>query len=256
MDDQRWGAGVTVVGFDGDDTLWHSEDAFAQAQEQLADLLAPHAPGEQVTARLHQVERRNLELFGYGVKGFTLSMIETAIELSDGRVPVSDIQRLLDVGRTMLARPVELLPGVADVVPRLAERYRLTLVTKGDLLNQESKIARSGLAELFASVHIVSEKDVGTYRRVTMQLGVAPEQFLMVGNSERSDVAPVVDLGGWAVHVPYRFTAVHELPDPARQVSSRQRTIADLHELAQLLGLGGPRAASAAGRELLTDSDA
>ncbi len=254
MNDERWADGVTVVGLDGDDTLWHSEDAFAEAQEQLAELLAGHAPGERVTARLHEVELRNLELFGYGVKGFTLSMIETAIELSGGRVPVADIQRLLDVGRAMLARPVELLPSVADVVPRLAERFRLTLVTKGDLINQESKIARSGLAELFAGVHIVSEKDVATYRRITAELRVRPEQFLMVGNSERSDVTPVLDLGGWAVHVPYRFTAVHELGDPARAPSPRQRTIARLDELAGLLGLGAP--VSAGGRELAPDGDA
>ncbi len=253
MDEERWAADVTVVGLDGDDTLWHSEDAFAEAQEQLAELLAAHAPGHEVMARLHEVERRNLELFGYGVKGFTLSMIETAIELSGGRVPVADVQRLLDVGRAMLARPVELLPGVADVVPRLAQRFRLTLVTKGDLLNQESKVARSGLSELFASVHIVSEKDVATYRRVTAQLRVRPEQFLMVGNSERSDVAPVLDLGGWAVHVPYRFTATHELGDPTRAPSPRQRTVARLDELTGLLRLG---AGVSATRELASESDA
>jgi putative hydrolase of the HAD superfamily len=253
MHDGRWADGVTAIGLDGDDTLWHSEDSFAHAQEQLAGLLAGHAPGEAVMARLHEVELRNLELFGYGVKGFTLSMIETAIELSGGAVPVSDIQRLLDVGRAMLARPVELLPGVADVVPRLAERFRLTLVTKGDLMNQESKIARSGLAELFTGVHIVSEKDVATYRRVTDELGVRPEQFLMVGNSERSDVAPVLDLGGWAVHIPYRFTAAHEVGDPGRTPSERQRTIARIDELADLLGLA---AGSAAGREQLAESDA
>lgn len=240
MHSGRWAAGVTVVGLDGDDTLWHSEDSFAEAQEQLAQLLAAHASGAQVMARLQEIELRNLGLFGYGVKGFTLSMIETAIELSGGSVPVSDIQRLLDVGRAMLARPVELLPGVANVVPRLADRFRLVLVTKGDLLNQESKIARSGLAGLFAGVHIVTEKDEATYRRVTAQLQVPPRQFLMVGNSERSDVAPVLDIGGWAVHIPYRFTAAHEVGDPDRHPSPRQRTLTGMTELPDLLGLAEP----------------
>ena len=206
----RWAAGVTVVGFDGDDTLWHSEDAFARAQERLVDLLAAHATGEDVLARLQVVERRNLELFGYGIKGFTLSMIETAIEVSDGSVPVADIERILATGRDMLARPVELLPGVAETLPLVAGRYRIVLVTKGDLLNQESKIARSGLGDSFESINILTEKSVDSYSRVLRRLDVAPEQFLMVGNSEASDAEPVLTLGGWAALVRYPLTSLHE----------------------------------------------
>ena len=139
MNGDRFAAEVTVIGFDGDDTLWHSEDAFARAQERLVDLLAAHATGAEVLARLQEIERRNRELFGYGVKGFTLCMIETAIEVSNGKVPVTDIELLLETGREMLARPVDLLPGVAETLRLLADGYRLALITKGDLLNQETQ---------------------------------------------------------------------------------------------------------------------
>ena len=183
MNGERFAAEVTVIGFDGDDTLWHSEDAFARAQERLVDLLAAHATDAEVLARLQEIERRNLELLGYGIKGFTLCMIETAIEVSNGKVPVTDIELLLETGREMLARPVELLPGVAETLPLLANGYRLALVTKGDLLNQESKIARSGLADLFETISILSEKTPDSYLQILRRLEIDPEQFMMVGNS-------------------------------------------------------------------------
>ena len=242
----RWAAGVTVVGFDGDDTLWHSEDAFARAQERLVDLLAAHATGEDVLARLQVVERRNLELFGYGIKGFTLSMIETAIEVSDGSLPVADIERILATGRDMLARPVELLAGVAETLPLVAGRYRIVLVTKGDLLNQESKIARSGLGDSFESINILTEKSVDSYSRVLRRLDVAPEQFLMVGNSEASDAEPVLTLGGWAALVRYPLTSLHELGRTADRSSGRLSTLGCIDELPALLGIAGNASSSAA----------
>jgi putative hydrolase of the HAD superfamily len=233
----EWADDVTVVGFDGDDTLWHSEDAFAHAQERLAELLSAHASDEEVLSRLHEIERRNLELFGYGVKGFTLSMIETAIEVSGGTVPVADIESLLATGRQMLARPVDLLPGVAETVRLVASAYRIVLVTKGDLLNQESKIARSGLADLFESVAILSEKDVDSYLRIFRQLQLEPRQFLMVGNSEVSDVQPVLSLGAWAALVPYPLTSMHERGLSIDRATPRLRTLERIDELPGLLRL-------------------
>ena len=244
MNEELFAPGVAVIGFDGDDTLWHSEDEFARAQERLVDLLAADGAGADVLARLQQIETRNRELYGYGIKGFTLSMIETAIEVSKGKVPVSDIERLLVTGREMLARPVELLPGVAEALPRLAEGYRLELVTKGDLLNQETKIARSGLASLFETVTILSEKTPDSYLRLFRRLEIEPEQFVMVGNSEVSDVWPVIAARGWAVLVPYPLTSIHETGFTRHQSSPRLRTVATFAELPALFRLGGPRPAT------------
>jgi putative hydrolase of the HAD superfamily len=193
---------IEVVGLDGDDTLWHSESIFHLTQARIAELLAPHVDEATLHDRLLETEARNLALFGYGVKAFTLSTIETAIEITEGRVTAAEIQAVLDLGKALLAHPVELLAGVADAIEQLADR-RLVLVTKGDLFHQESKVAGSGLGDHFELIEIVAEKDPETYLRVLDRLGIVPEQFLMVGNSLRSDVEPVVQLGGFAAHVPY-----------------------------------------------------
>jgi putative hydrolase of the HAD superfamily len=211
---------IEVIGLDGDDTLWHSEQLFVDTQARFNALLAPHVDLDvaALDARLVEVERRNVDTFGYGVKAFTLSLIETAIEVTDGAVPASAIQSILDLGKVLLDHPVQLLDGVLDVVDELSDSYRLLLVTKGDLLHQESKVARSGLAELLWGVEIVSEKDEATYRRVLLRNGVDPATFVMVGNSVRSDVLPVLEIGGRAVHVPYHVTWAleHAKPDPDR----------------------------------------
>ncbi|HEX9259290.1 MAG TPA: HAD family hydrolase [Acidimicrobiales bacterium] len=199
--------GIEVVGVDGDDTLWHNEGYFALSEEMFCSLLAPYVDGGvDLDAALVENERRNLELFGYGIKGFMLSMVETAIEVTEGRVPAVVIQALLDRGKEMLRHPVELLDGVAETIEALHGRYTLVLVTKGDLMHQEQKVARSGLAERFDFVEIVSEKDEATYERILRDVGVAPAQFVMVGNSVRSDILPVLAIGGRAVHVPYHLT--------------------------------------------------
>ncbi|MGD0875631.1 MAG: HAD family hydrolase [Acidimicrobiales bacterium] len=240
MNDDPFAADVTVIGFDGDDTLWHSEDKFASAQEWLVDLLAAYATDADALARLQQIETRNRELYGYGIKGFTLCMIETAIEVSKGDVAVSDVERLLATGREMLARPVELLAGVAETLPLLADSYRLALVTKGDLVNQESKIARSGLASLFETVTILSEKTSDSYLELFRRLKIEPEQFVMVGNSEASDVWPVIAAQGWAVLVPYPLTSMHETGFSRDLSSPRLRTVACIDELPALVsGAGG-----------------
>jgi len=202
---------IEVIGIDGDDTLWHSEGEFSVSEEMFRTLLAPHVVSTvDLDGRLIERERANLQLFGFGVKGFVLSMIETAIEVTEGRVPTSVIQTLIDRGKEMLIHPVELLDGVAETVAALSERYRLILVTKGDLMHQEQKVARSGLGELFDAIEIVSDKDDITYRRLLARLGIAPEHFVMVGNSVRSDVLPVLAIGARAVHVPYRLLWAHE----------------------------------------------
>ena len=201
-----------TIGFDGDDTLWHNESIFSMTQERFRAILGG-IDADEIDRRLLETERRNLGLFGYGIKGFVLSMIETAIEVTDGRVEARDIQTLIEAGKSMLAHPVDLLDGVAETVEYLSHSHRLVLVTKGDLFDQESKIARSGLAELFDRIEIVSEKDPETYRRILARHGIAPDRFLMVGNSVRSDVLPVLEIGGRAVHVPYHITWAHELAD-------------------------------------------
>jgi putative hydrolase of the HAD superfamily len=208
-----------VIAFDADDTLWHNESYFAATEERFQALVAPFVEEDaldQLGARLHSTEVRNLRLFGYGVKGFTLSMIETAIEVTDGAIPASAIQTLIDLGRDILDHPVELIDGVVEVIDDLGADHRLIVVTKGDLLHQESKVASSGIADLFAGVEIVSEKDVPTYRRIIERWSpAAPGRFVMVGNSVRSDVLPVLELGASAVHIPYELTWAHEHVDDA-----------------------------------------
>lgn len=197
---------IEMVGLDADDTLWHSEGHYQQAQERYAQLLEPWIGADEVPAVLLETERRNLAHFGYGAKGFTLSMIETAIEVSDGEVDGRRIRAIIEFGRELLNHPVELLDGVREALEALGDDFRLALVTKGDLFHQESKIAASGLAELFERVEIVSEKDPETYARVLGAAGISAAEFCMVGNSVRSDIAPVLELGGAGVHVPYAVT--------------------------------------------------
>jgi putative hydrolase of the HAD superfamily len=197
---------IDVVGIDGDDTLWHSEGHFHVTEQRFRDVVAPWVDGDAASAALLDAERRNLDLFGYGVKGFTLSMIETALALSDHRIDGKSIEQLISFGKELLAHPVELLDGVADTLDALARRYRLVLVTKGDLFHQESKVAASGVAEIFERIEIVSEKDIATYSRVVKAMGAQPDRFCMIGNSVRSDIMPVLELGGYGVHVPYHLT--------------------------------------------------
>jgi putative hydrolase of the HAD superfamily len=197
---------IDVVALDGDDTLWHSENQFVMTQERFRLLLAPYLDPEALDARLLDRERTNLTLFGYGVKGFTLSMVETAIEVSEGRIDAADIQRIIDFGKEMLDHPVELLDGVAETVPLLARDHRVMVITKGDLFHQESKLARSELVEHFWQVEIVAEKDEATYRRILDRYAIDPATFVMVGNSVRSDILPVLALGGQAVHIDYEVT--------------------------------------------------
>jgi len=201
---------VSLVGFDADDTLWHSESHFAVTEEKFRSLVEPWVPADTVDEALLNQERSNLELFGYGVKGFTLSMVETAVELTDGAIPASSIREIIEWGKELMTHPVELLDKAKETIEFLSDSYRLVLITKGDLFHQESKVAESGLADYFERVEILSEKSPMSYAQVLNRLGADPERFIMVGNSLRSDVLPVVRLGAKAVHVPYGITWAHE----------------------------------------------
>ena len=204
---------IDVVALDGDDTLWHSENQFVMTQDRFKALLEGHADPDELDARLMAHERENLQVFGYGVKGFTLSMIETAIEVTDGRIDTSVIQDIITGAKEMLKHPVELLDGVAETVAALVKDYRVMIITKGDLFHQESKVARSGLAEEMWQVEIVAEKDEPTYQRIFDRYGIDPATFVMVGNSVKSDILPGLALGGRAVHIEYELTWEMELAD-------------------------------------------
>lgn len=217
-----------VIAFDADDTLWHNETVFQATQKQFAALLSEYHPPEWVQERLFATEMRNLRHFGYGVKGFILSMIETALDLTENKIRGEQIREIVEWGHGMLGAPVQLLEGVRDTIEVLARNHRLMLLTKGDLFDQESKLARSGLGESFSDVQIVSEKDAATYRRVIARSGVPPERFLMVGNSLKSDVLPALEAGAMAVHIPYVVTWAHEeARDHGREVI-QLATITDL----------------------------
>lgn len=206
------GPRIEVVALDADDTLWHSEVYFERTERRFADLVGRYVDDDvDIDAALVTVEHRNLEIYGYGIKGFTLSMVEAAIEVTNGAIGVEELDQIVAAGRAMLAHPVKLIDDVDDTITALADAgYRLIMVTKGDLHHQERKIAASGLADRFERLEIVAEKDPDTYRRVIESSGVAPEAFAMVGNSVRSDVLPVLEIGGHAVHIPYQVTWAHE----------------------------------------------
>jgi len=229
-------AGVEVVGVDGDDTLWRCQDLFDAAETELADLLAPWADAPDVVRRIHEVERDNVRLYGFGVKAWTLSMLELTLSLSGGRAPGALLERVLDMGRDMLGGPVDVLPGAAEAVAALGGTHAVVLVTKGDLVDQQRKLAASGLAPAFAHVEIVSDKTQATYGELLRLLECPPERFLMVGNSEVSDVVPVLSLGGWAVHVPYRTTWSLERAEPVQH--DRRLTVASLADVPPLLSAG------------------
>ncbi|MEI6107111.1 MAG: HAD family hydrolase [Opitutae bacterium] len=195
-----------TIGFDADDTLWHNEVIFERTHERYRALLASYHDAATVDRVLFATEMRNLELYGYGIKGFTLSSIETAIEITAGRISAEEISQIIKLGQEMLAHPVELLDGVVETLLALAPHYRLVLITKGDLRDQERKLAKSGLAGHFNQIEIVSEKDAGSYQRLFARHAIDVRKFLMVGNSLKSDILPVLDLGGAGVHIPYHIT--------------------------------------------------
>ncbi|MEQ9328697.1 MAG: HAD family hydrolase [Rhodospirillales bacterium] len=201
---------LTTIGFDADDTLWENEQFFRMTEARFVELLAGHADPDHLSERLLEAERRNLRIYGFGIKGFTLSMIETALEITDGDLPASAVRRIVEFGKEMLAHPIEPLPHAHETLEELAGNFRLVLITKGDLFDQERKLAQSGLGEMFDAVEIVSEKVETTYETLFRRHGDGPDRALMVGNSMKSDVLPAIGAGAWGVHVPHRLTWVLE----------------------------------------------
>lgn len=225
---------LRLIGFDADDTLWHNERFYRLTEARFAELLGDFAEPQDLSARLLEAERRNLGRYGFGIKGFTLSMIETAIEVTGGRVPAPTIQAILDAGREMLDHPVETLPHARETLERLCGRFRIVLITKGDLFDQERKLAASGLGDFFDAVEIVSDKNRAVYERIFARHGEGPERALMVGNSMKSDVLPVIEAGGWGVFVPHELTWAHEHAE-APEAAERFRRIGHLGELEPLI---------------------
>jgi putative hydrolase of the HAD superfamily len=204
---------IDLVGFDGDDTLWRSQEFYDDAQAAFEGILGRYVDlaADGLRASLLATERGNIALFGYGAKGMALSMIESAIELTEGRIEARDIHRIVRLAKDVLSHPVDLLPGIREAVEAVAATHRVVLITKGDLFHQEAKVARCGLADIFHRIEIVSEKDTATYTRLFREFELTPDRFAMVGNSLKSDIAPVVALGGWGVYMPYHSTWAHEL---------------------------------------------
>lgn len=223
-----------TIGFDADDTLWHNETIFERVHERYRALLARYHDAATVDRTLLATEKRNLELYGYGVKGFTLSAIETAIELTSGRISAEEIRLLIANGQEMLAHPVELLDGVAETLAELSAEFQLLLITKGDLRDQQRKLAKSGLAERFRHVEIVSEKDASTYATILRRYTLTPERFLMVGNSLKSDILPVLELGAAAAHVPYHLMWALEHSETPRGTAGRFFELKSVREIPAL----------------------
>jgi putative hydrolase of the HAD superfamily len=224
-----------ALAFDADDTLWHNETLFRECHAEFQQLLSHYHDQQWIEDRLYEAAIRNISHFGYGVKSFTLSMVETAIELTEGRIAGADVQRILDLGRSMLGAPIALLDDVAETLDSLASHHDLMLITKGDLIDQESKLERSGLRHLFAHVEVVSRKEPGTYDRILKRHTVHPDRFVMVGDSLRSDILPVLHLGGWAVHIPCPTPSKHELVEGADPTDPRYRKIDRMGQLPETL---------------------
>lgn len=202
---------IEVIAFDADDTLWHNESLFTITQDKYKKLLSKYHSEEWIDQRLFDTETENIQHFGYGVKGFTLSMIETAIELSEGRITGAEISQIIEFAKEMLKSPIELLEGVAETIEILSKTHDLMVITKGDLFDQESKIARSGLAEYFTKIEIVKEKDDEVYQKILNKYAIDKDKFVMVGNALKSDILPVLRIGGAAIHIPYHTTWAREI---------------------------------------------
>ena len=225
---------LSAIGFDADDTLWQNEQFYRLTEQRFTALLADYAETNDLTNRLLEAEKRNHKAYGFGIKGFTLSMIETAIEVTEGRVPSSVIHQIVDAGRDLLNHPVEPMPHARATLEQLSGDYRLILITKGDLFDQERKIAQSGLGDLFEAVEIVSDKNRSTYERVFSRHGDGPQKSMMIGNSLKSDVLPAIAAGSWGVYVPHDLTWAYEHAE-APEGEGRFRQVAHLGEVAPLI---------------------
>jgi putative hydrolase of the HAD superfamily len=224
-----------VIAFDADDTLWHNENVYRDVQAKIIALLAQYHSADWIERRMFETEVRNIQHYGYGFKGFTLSMIETAIELTEGRISGTEIGQMIELTREMVKAPVILLEGVEETLTELSASHDLMLITKGDLFEQEAKIIRSGLADRFSKIEIVRTKTPETYQTLTAKHRINPEQFMMVGNSMKSDILPVVAIGGRAVYIPYETTWAHEVVPEDELTDKDFLRLSRIHELPALI---------------------
>jgi len=228
---------VKVIGFDADDTLWINESYFRETEERFATLLEPYETKNKVDQELFKVEMQNLGIYGYGIKGFMLSMIESALDLSNGEIPPESLWKILEMGKSMITHPVELLDGIEEVLQKLQPHYRLIVLTKGDLLDQERKLEKSGLTDYFHHVEVLSDKKPANYAHLLDHLQIPVEEFLMIGNSLKSDVLPLLELGAQAIHVPFHTTWVHEEVSEEEANGKSYKTLQRIGQLPELLGL-------------------
>ncbi|WP_420322166.1 HAD family hydrolase [Flagellimonas sp.] len=210
---------IKVIGFDADDTLWVNETYFRETEERFAELLENYETKNKIDQELFKVEMQNLEIYGYGVKGFVLSMIESALDLSNNKISQHTILEILDLGKKMISHPVELLDGVEEVLEKLKDKYRLIVLTKGDLLDQERKLEKSGISKYFHHVEVLSDKKESNYQNLLDHLEIRVDEFLMIGNSLKSDVLPILNIGAKAIHIPFHTTWAHEMVKDEHQVN-------------------------------------
>ena len=226
---------IKVIGFDADDTLWINETFFRDAELEFARLLSPYETANKIDQELFKKEMDNLGLYGYGVKAFVLSMVESAIEISNGSVSNKTLSSILNIGKSMLNQPVELLDGVEDVLKTLSKKYRLILATKGDLLDQERKLEKSGLTDYFHHIEVLSDKKEANYSKLLNHIDINPSEFLMIGNSLKSDILPLVNIKAHAIHVPFHTTWVHEQVTEEETNGKAYKTVSSLRDILKFL---------------------
>lgn len=225
---------IKVIGFDADDTLWVNEPFYQDVEKQFCRIMKPYLPEDETSKELFKTEMQNLEIYGYGAKGFILATIETALRATDGKITTEEIIRILDTGKTLLTMPIQLLDGVENVLQILQAKYKIILVTKGDLLDQERKLQKSGLISYFHHIEIMSDKHENNYKKLLAHLDIQPEEFLMVGNSVKSDVLPVINIGANAIHIPFEVTWQHETHHDSTETSDFI-TVAEISEILKIL---------------------
>ena len=225
---------IKVIGFDADDTLWINEPFYQDVEKGFCQIMKPYLTEKETSEELFKTEMQNLEIYGYGAKGFLLAMIETALRATEGKITSAEINQILDIGKTLLTMPIQLLEGVENVLQKLQGSYKLILITKGDLLDQERKLQKSGLIDYFHHIEIMSDKHENNYKKLLARLDIQPEEFLMVGNSIKSDILPVINIGAKAVHIPFEVTWQHEsnhsIPDSETFIS-----VSEISEILNLL---------------------
>ena len=226
---------VKIIGFDADDTLWVNEPHYQNTEKYFLELLKGYATSEEISSALFKTEIENLELYGYGAKGFVLSMVETSIHISNGKVSSEEISKIIEMGKSLMDMPIEILEGVEQVLRQLKNRYKLIIVTKGDLLDQERKLRKSGLAHYFDHIEIMSDKKEKDYKKLISHLGIETKEFIMIGNSMKSDIIPVLDIGGYAIHVPYHTTWAHEDTETSPGEKIQFKSVSKLSDVLNIL---------------------